>query len=653
MTLPPVVSMTALHALIAHMPEAICLVDRDGCVVALNSRFTNYAADALHGVLTRGSRFADVLASSRDPQQIAFWSDLLTRTLAGREVLVDGWQNVGGTKRYLYVSSFPIVEAGLTSGCAFVVRDMTYSRKLSDRERIEVTLASIFTASGTTNEALSRVLEFLAAADGWQFGVAWLLEGDTLVPAAMWHDGSVDTKAFEEAVSKLRFRSGHGIPGRVFEDRELLWLPDLVDETAAPRTTFAAQVGFRAVAAVPVIGPKGPSGAIELFTTSARPLSNESARSLQETGAALGGLLERRASEEERARLVGLLQKKGSEWASTFDAIESPILLLRADGTIVRVNQALREQVQRGYGDIVGKRVESLAVDEVWRTVRDLGIAVMDAGESTIVQAFDAVSSRYWELSGSPLRGDVDAQVIVVMRDMTAVVNLQDSLRRGEQLAAMGELVAGVAHEVRNPLFGMSVTLDAYEPLLKGNAEAEEMFAALRTWIARLSVLMENLLEYGKTWNLDLREGLSRDVVSAAVDACRPLAERATVALEVTIGEPPIPILMDPNRLTTAVQNLIINAIQHSSPGSRVEVSIVTRPEEGVELTVRDHGPGFNEADLPRVFQPFFTRRRGGTGLGLSIVQRVMDEHGGTLDACNAPDGGALVRARLPRIKTH
>lgn len=643
-------SATALQALIAHMPEAVCMVDRRGLVVAFNSRFANYAGEALKAVPAVGDRFADLVAASRDAQQTEFWSDLLRRTLAGREVLVDGWQNVGTSRRYLYVSSFPIVEHGATTACAFIVRDMTYSRRLSDRERIEVTLTNIFAAASDTADALARVLEFLGAADGWQFGVVWLLSGRALRAAAVWNDGSTDTRAFEDTIRDLKFNAGHGIPGRVLAERELVWLPDLVDETAAPRTMVAAHAGFRAVAAAPIVGARGALGVIELFTTSARPLSNDSARSLQETGAALASLLERHESEQERARLMALLQKKGNEWASTFDAIESPILLLRADGTIVRVNRALREQVQRGYGEIVGRRVDSIANDEVWRTVRDLTVAVMDAGESTIVQAHDAVSSRYWELSGSPVTGDVDAQVIVVMRDMTAVVNLQDSLRRGEQLAAMGELVAGVAHEVRNPLFGMSVTLDAYEPLLKGSPDADEMFAALRTWISRLSVLMENLLEYGKTWNLDLREGLSRDVVLAAVEACKPLAERADVTIDVSVSDPPVPILMDSNRLTIALQNLIINAIQHSSPGLHVEVAVRTSLDQGVELTVRDHGPGFNEADLPRVFQPFFTRRRGGTGLGLSIVQRVMDEHGGTLTASNAPDGGALIRARLPRF---
>jgi signal transduction histidine kinase len=105
---------------------------------------------------------------------------------------------------------------------------------------------------------------------------------------------------------------------------------------------------------------------------------------------------------------------------------------------------------------------------------------------------------------------------------------------------------------------------------------------------------------------------------------------------------------MDPQRLVHAIENLITNATQHSSRERPVDVTL-TVLEHAVEITVADNGPGFQERDLAHIFEPFFTRRRGGTGLGLSIVQRIVDEHGGTVTAENSPQGGAVVRVRIPR----
>jgi signal transduction histidine kinase len=109
---------------------------------------------------------------------------------------------------------------------------------------------------------------------------------------------------------------------------------------------------------------------------------------------------------------------------------------------------------------------------------------------------------------------------------------------------------------------------------------------------------------------------------------------------------------MNRDRLLQVHLNLIDNAVQHAPPGS--EVAITTRAftdDEGVrwiDYSVLDSGPGFAPDDLPRVFDPFFTRRRKGTGLGLAIVRRIVDEHHGSVEAGNRPEGGAIVAVRLP-----
>jgi signal transduction histidine kinase len=108
---------------------------------------------------------------------------------------------------------------------------------------------------------------------------------------------------------------------------------------------------------------------------------------------------------------------------------------------------------------------------------------------------------------------------------------------------------------------------------------------------------------------------------------------------------------MDRRRVVQAVENMVRNAIQHSNRGGEIRTEVVLDEYRGrrvAEWRVRDGGKGFREADLPHVFEPFFSRRRGGTGLGLSIVRRVAEDHGGEVVAANEPRGGALVILRLP-----
>ena len=112
--------------------------------------------------------------------------------------------------------------------------------------------------------------------------------------------------------------------------------------------------------------------------------------------------------------------------------------------------------------------------------------------------------------------------------------------------------------------------------------------------------------------------------------------------------------MADRVRMTQVLQNLIENAAHYTASGGQVEVAIGWAGEKGgdwIECAVRDSGPGFAEADLEQLFEPFFTRRRGGTGLGLSIVKRIVYDHGGEVSARNHPEGGAVVVVHLRRAR--
>jgi signal transduction histidine kinase len=218
-------------------------------------------------------------------------------------------------------------------------------------------------------------------------------------------------------------------------------------------------------------------------------------------------------------------------------------------------------------------------------------------------------------------------------------------------MSLLGSLVAGVAHEVRNPLFGISSILDAFETRFSDRTEYLRYTNVLRDEIGRLTVLMEELLEYGKPFRGEMYLVSMEELVSRSIRACLPAAEVGHVELRSEVEEGLPKLRIDRRRLSKVFVNLIENAIQHSPNGGKVTVQgqkITDGNIDWVECAIRDAGPGILEQDLPKIFEPFFSKRRGGTGLGLAIAQRIMEEHGGKLIAGNNSDGGACMIARFP-----
>lgn len=360
-------------------------------------------------------------------------------------------------------------------------------------------------------------------------------------------------------------------------------------------------------------------------------------------------------NEEARAHLEELIRNRAREWQLTFDAIDSPIVLADADGKIARVNRATRDLLgEISYRDVVGKNLAAFADRQPWGAFHQLALGESEIGSA--LSAYDAFSGKTWDVSrsyaalGDAVAGDPEHSILIA-RDVTRMLQLQETARKNEVMSAVGQLIVGVAHEVRNPIFGISATLDAFEASFPTNDESGQFMEILRGEIGRLSRLMQELLDYGRPSRTELRDGSLAEVAAVAARACERTAEsaRVRVALDVPPGLPPIP--MDQPKLVQVFQNLLDNAIQFSAPDSEVVLrgEVVERSgKPHLAVSVLDRGRGFHDVDLARIFEPFFTRRRGGTGLGLSIVQRIVDEHGGTLEAANREEGGARMSVFLP-----
>jgi len=362
---------------------------------------------------------------------------------------------------------------------------------------------------------------------------------------------------------------------------------------------------------------------------------------------------ERKLLDEKQQRLHTSLQQSAMEWRQTFNAIDFPVLIVDLSSEIKRSNLAAEMIVGISAKEIVGKTVKELGDNEPWKKAATLIEAIRHYHTPLSEEVKDEATGKTWAITLYHINefGSVGERAILIAQDITKRVELEASLRQSEMMSLLGSLVAGVAHEVRNPLFGISSILDAFETRFSERTEYQRYTNVLREEIGRLTVLMEELLEYGKPFRGDLYLVSMEEMVARSVRACQPTAEVAKVNLESHVEDELPKIRIDRRRLSKVFVNLIENAIQHSASGTSVRVEAVRLGDGGhewVQCAIRDSGPGILEEDMPKIFEPFFSKRRGGTGLGLAIAHRIMQEHGGKLIAGNNPDGGACMIARFP-----
>ena len=261
---------------------------------------------------------------------------------------------------------------------------------------------------------------------------------------------------------------------------------------------------------------------------------------------------------------------------------------------------------------------------------------------------------------------------VVIFQDLTKVVEMEDELRRAERMAAVGQLSASLAHEVRNPLAAISGSIQMLQNQLRAIEQSEEcqklMNIALRE-IDRLDRLIADFLGYARPGALRL----APVDVGAAVDDVLEVFERSRppgVAVCADL-EPRLLVLADSDQLEQVLWNLLLNAAQAMPEGGELRISSAAVPDdtpqerspEGrrktedaekaswVEMVVADEGVGIAREDLDRIFDPFYTTKRGGSGLGLPTVHRIVGNHGGSVRLESSLGKGTTIRVRLPRAE--
>ncbi|MGD1916294.1 MAG: PAS domain-containing sensor histidine kinase [Phycisphaerales bacterium] len=228
------------------------------------------------------------------------------------------------------------------------------------------------------------------------------------------------------------------------------------------------------------------------------------------------------------------------------------------------------------------------------------------------------------------------------------------SLERSRRLAALGEMAAGIAHEVRNPLAAIALHAEMLREDLGENEQGDTAGKILRA-ARELDGIVGDVLRFARELTPAFSLVGADEPAQRAASTCQMMAEAAGVTLKVSIAAETEPVEIDAGLMAQALANLVRNAVEaiaeegaNGAPCVRVITrSIEADGREAVEYAVEDNGPGVPDGTIERMFNPFYTTRQTGCGLGLAMVQRIVDAHGGSVEASSVMRDGIAVGARF------
>ncbi len=387
-----------------------------------------------------------------------------------------------------------------------------------------------------------------------------------------------------------------------------------------------SRYGFRYMSVVPLKIKTAIYGCLTLFKKDAFFMS-------ESEKAVISLFADQSAIAMHTAKLYSELmeQKKFSD--AIFDNVSSGLLVMDREGCILKINDIGARHLKLDISDAVGRKLRDIypeTLDMISITPgfsREVTIALPDG---------DAIPIGF---SNSPLFDAAGNQtgVIVLFKDLTEIKKLQAALKRKQHFETMGKVTAGVAHEIRNPLFGISAVAQILEREIKDEQHNKLLQAMIRE-VHRLNNLVNELLIYSRPSKLNITE----IDFSALCDKLKQYIISRKDSVVLTHEEAPDTIVKaDADKITQIFLNLADNAI--GSGSTKIDVTASRLKEGGVTITIRDNGSGIKEKDLDKVFDPFYTTKKEGTGLGLSISKKIMQDHGGDIELISTEGKGTTV----------
>lgn len=332
--------------------------------------------------------------------------------------------------------------------------------------------------------------------------------------------------------------------------------------------------------------------------------------------------------------------------------LEDGLLLFNVEGRAVLVSPSAEKFLDVGSETLLGRKMDEIfpsghPLAEALRIGRADQTSDLQT-EQVEVELPGARGVRRVGASVQPIQENgARMGLLVTLRDLESLEKIGSQLQVSERLAALGRVTAGVAHEVKNPLNSMRVWLEVLKANLPPDAETQQASKMLDSEIDRLDRVVKTFLEFSRPVELEREEVSLPELLESVLAAAQPSITRAGVQLSKEIPTSFPPMELDRRLIEQAVLNLVLNASQSMTAGGRLTVAL-RRLSDTAEISIADTGPGIAPENRAKIFQLFFTTRKGGTGIGLANAFRFVQLHNGSIEFDTEVGRGTTFRIELP-----
>jgi two-component system sensor histidine kinase HydH len=333
-----------------------------------------------------------------------------------------------------------------------------------------------------------------------------------------------------------------------------------------------------------------------------------------------------------------------------------PVGVIATDGRgrITTWNQAIAQLTGQGRSEATGRRPQEVLPERLAAFFQEEETGLLAGGDETReITVRLLLGGRRCELL-CHLLSIVDSQQqymgkVLLISDVTEIRSLEQRMRESERLAAVGRMAGGVAHEVRNPLSSIKGLALLLKNKFPAGSKEQSTAELLIQETERMNRTITEMLSFTRPATLNLQQIDLAQLLERSLELIRAEAadNAITTSFDVEVGL--LPVLGDVDRLQQVMMNVLINAMQAMEDGGTIAITLKNLQAGGVvELRIHDTGPGIAPDLLSQVFYPYFTTKQGGTGIGLAISQKIIADHGGSIELESEPGKGTTVIVQLP-----